>query len=388
MSTAIRHHEPDPPRRRRRRRRRIAWPPRSLVAVIAAGVAIAAVVVAAADKAVQEVTLPLRHEDIIRQQAADKGLDPALIAGVIFTESRFRDQTSHAGAKGLMQHALDRRLHRPQVGRHGVRGGRPRHPAGQHRLRLVLPALPARPYGGNEVLAIAAYNAGEGRRRPVVFERPDARRGVRPRAPHPVPRDAHYVEQVLEARGKYRERVRRRSSGSDARAARARHRRGPARGIGSHRAGCARAPHVYDGEPHAVFTAAQRWPGRPRRFAHSRPTSPTRGAGGGDRGGAAALGHVDVLVANHAASVDGAARGDDRRGDRPRARGQRARDAAARAGLRGRLRRRSQGGRVILLTSGQGRGPMAREVPYATSKAALSGITLRCRPRWRRAGSP
>ena len=51
----------------------------------------------------QEVTLPLRHEDIIRQQARDKDLDPALIAGVIYAESRFRDQTSAAGAKGLMQ---------------------------------------------------------------------------------------------------------------------------------------------------------------------------------------------------------------------------------------------------------------------------------------------
>ena len=30
------------------------------------------------DDAVREITLPLRHEDIIRQQAADKGLDPAL----------------------------------------------------------------------------------------------------------------------------------------------------------------------------------------------------------------------------------------------------------------------------------------------------------------------
>jgi hypothetical protein len=39
------------------------------------------------------------------------------------------------------------------------------------------------------------------------------------------------------------------------------------------------------------------------------------------------------------------------------------------------------GGRVILLTSGQGRGPMARELPYVASKAALS------RPR-RLAGRP
>ena len=48
----------------------------------------------------REVTLPLRHDDIIRQQAADKNLDPALIAAVIYSESRFRDQTSHAGARG------------------------------------------------------------------------------------------------------------------------------------------------------------------------------------------------------------------------------------------------------------------------------------------------
>src|SRR5215470_16525475 len=56
-----------------------------------------------ADKAVHEIALPLRHEDIIRQQARDKDLDPSLIAGVIYVESRFRDQTSRAGAKGLMQ---------------------------------------------------------------------------------------------------------------------------------------------------------------------------------------------------------------------------------------------------------------------------------------------
>ncbi len=35
------------------------------------------------------MTLPLRHDDIIRQQAAEKDLDPALIAAVIYAESRF-----------------------------------------------------------------------------------------------------------------------------------------------------------------------------------------------------------------------------------------------------------------------------------------------------------
>ena len=35
-------------------------------------------------RAVQEITLPLRHEDIIRQQSHKKGLDPALVAAVIY----------------------------------------------------------------------------------------------------------------------------------------------------------------------------------------------------------------------------------------------------------------------------------------------------------------
>lgn len=55
------------------------------------------------DDAIKEVTLPLRHEDVIRQQAERFDLDPALIAAVIKQESDFQDQTSHAGARGLMQ---------------------------------------------------------------------------------------------------------------------------------------------------------------------------------------------------------------------------------------------------------------------------------------------
>src|SRR3954471_15553881 len=53
--------------------------------------------------AVEEITLPLKHEDIIRQQAHDKHLDPALVAAVIYQESKFGDRTSSAGARGLMQ---------------------------------------------------------------------------------------------------------------------------------------------------------------------------------------------------------------------------------------------------------------------------------------------
>jgi soluble lytic murein transglycosylase len=189
--------------RRRFLVRRLAW---LLAAVVVIGGVIAAVVAPRVDKAVQEVVLPLRHEDIIRQQAADKGLDPALIAGVIYTESRFRDQTSHAGAKGLMQilpstaHDIARKsggtafiegdLANPQVNIS----------YGSFYLRYLLQR-----YGGNEVLAIAAYNAGEGRVDQWIF---DARhRGETfDRARHiPFPETRHYVEQVLDARGRYRE---------------------------------------------------------------------------------------------------------------------------------------------------------------------------------------
>src|SRR6476659_3830488 len=86
-------------RRRAVRRRRVL----ALLGVGALTVFAVAVVEPVFHHAVKEVVLPLRHEDIIRQQAHEKNLDPALIAAVIYEESRFRDQTSHAGARGLMQ---------------------------------------------------------------------------------------------------------------------------------------------------------------------------------------------------------------------------------------------------------------------------------------------
>jgi len=87
---------------RRSQRRRRLW---VIGSTLALG-ALAGLVIANSDRfqrTLEEVTLPLRHEDIIRQQASDKGVPADLIAAVIYSESRFRDQTSHAGARGLMQ---------------------------------------------------------------------------------------------------------------------------------------------------------------------------------------------------------------------------------------------------------------------------------------------
>ncbi len=115
------------------------------------------------EKAINELTLPLRHEDIIRQQAREKGVEASLIAAVIYAESRFSDQTSSAGARGLMQITpatakdIERRsggttftvkdLSDPQINIS----------YGTYHLRDLLEL-----YSGNEVAALAAYNAGPG----------------------------------------------------------------------------------------------------------------------------------------------------------------------------------------------------------------------------------
>jgi peptidoglycan lytic transglycosylase len=193
--------------RRRRsvvRRRRIAA---GLVAALLAGLAIAvATGIGPLGEAVREiVTLPLRHEDIIRQQANEKELDPALIAAVIYEESKFRDQTSHAGARGLMQIT-------PQTARFIARdsGGTAftqkdlatpqiNISYGAYYLRYLM-----RRYDRNEILVVAAYNAGETNVDRWVRRAggPDA---FKAESHIPFPETRHYVHGVLKHRDEYRE---------------------------------------------------------------------------------------------------------------------------------------------------------------------------------------
>jgi soluble lytic murein transglycosylase len=148
-------------RAKHRRRRRVAV----ATAVVAAGVLVGILlgVVGKVDQAIQELTLPLRHEDIIRQQADEKGVDASLIAAVIYSESRFRDQTSSAGARGLMQitpeTALDiaRRSEAQTFVLKDLGDPQINISYGTYHLRDLLEL-----YGGNEVAALAAYNAGPG----------------------------------------------------------------------------------------------------------------------------------------------------------------------------------------------------------------------------------
>src|SRR3954453_2420776 len=174
-----------------------------LLASVAALAAIVAMVVSPwADKAVHELALPLRHEDIIRQQAHEKGLDPALIAGVIYVESHFSDQTSHAGARGLMQ--LTPETARAIAQRTGGTAFREEDLAtpqvnisyGSWYLRHLLDH-----YGGNEILGLAAYNAGMGNVDRWVAGHGDG--GLKP-DDLPFPETRAYVKRVLGARSQYR----------------------------------------------------------------------------------------------------------------------------------------------------------------------------------------
>jgi soluble lytic murein transglycosylase len=113
-------------------------------------------------RTLEEVTLPLQHEDIIRQQAAEKDVPADLIAAVIYNESRFRDQTSHAGARGLMQIT-------PSTAKviERLSGGQTFNfddlsdPDINIRYGTFYLHYLIQKFGDNEIAALAAYNAGE-----------------------------------------------------------------------------------------------------------------------------------------------------------------------------------------------------------------------------------
>ena len=162
-----------------------------------------------ADKAVQEIQLPLRHDDIIRQQATDKNLDPALIAGVIYVESRFRDQTSHAGAKGLMQimPATADYIARKSGGTEFEQGDLATPQINISYGSWYLHYLLER-YHGNTILALAAYNAGEGKVDEWWQEAAGRGESFRVADHIPFPETRSYVGSVLEVRGRYRQEYR------------------------------------------------------------------------------------------------------------------------------------------------------------------------------------
>jgi soluble lytic murein transglycosylase len=198
---------PAPTSRAARRARTARRRRRALVVVLTAivGAVVAAMVLPNVDQAVRGIALPLKHEDIIRQQARDKDLDPALIAGVIFAESHFRDgQVSSAGALGLMQLTpetakdIARRSGGSAFGIKDLATPQVNISYGAYYLRY----LKGR-FGGNTALMLAAYNAGEGNVDRWIGEAARKEQDFTV-ADIPFAETRLYVEKVLGAQREYR----------------------------------------------------------------------------------------------------------------------------------------------------------------------------------------
>jgi soluble lytic murein transglycosylase len=182
-----------------RRRRYIA------AAIFAGAIAVLVVMaVRVGPHAVKELTLPLKHEDIIRQQAAEKGLDPALIAAVIYQESKFRDRTSSAGAKGMMQllpstaEFIAHKSGGTQFELQDLATPQINIAYGSWYLRYLIGR-----YDGNQVLAIAAYNAGEDNVDRWV-SKAGGPSSFNAQSDIPFPETRAYVQGVLSKRKAYR----------------------------------------------------------------------------------------------------------------------------------------------------------------------------------------
>lgn len=151
-----------------------------------------------------EQAYPLRYEDIVTREAEKYDVDPALVYGVIRSESSFRPEVvSHAGAIGLMQltpetfdwlqkkinsgdHMASEHLKEPEVNiKYGV---------------YFLSLLKERFQNEREMLA--AYNAGIGAVSRWLEDKDFSEDGETLSA-IPYPETEAYIERVLQSRDMY-----------------------------------------------------------------------------------------------------------------------------------------------------------------------------------------
>jgi soluble lytic murein transglycosylase len=175
----------------------------TLVGLLAA-VGLVALVAPRLEHVVRELTLPLHDTRAIRRQAAEKHLDPALIAGVIYAETKFDPRPSTAGAQGLMQILPSTAEFLAHLsGGVSFQTGDLATPAvniayGSYYLRYLLDH-----YGGDEMLAVAAYNAGlTNVDEWVANARAEGHQLEIDEIPFPETRE--YVQRVLNAQSAYR----------------------------------------------------------------------------------------------------------------------------------------------------------------------------------------
>ena len=181
------------------RRRRL----RALLAVLVVAVGVV-LLLPLARRAIEHFELPLQYTSIIRQEAAQKHVDPALIAAVIYAETRYRPRTSPTGAEGLMQiepataEFLAHRSHGYAFRVSDLGTPQVNIAYGTYYLRYLMNL-----YDGSKVLALAAYNGGETN----VDNWLNAARAAHRRftiSDIPIPQTRAYVGEVLTKQRAYR----------------------------------------------------------------------------------------------------------------------------------------------------------------------------------------
>ena len=148
--------------------------------------------------AVMRTIYPLRYEATIREASEKNDLEPAFVAAVIYTESRFRPGAeSHKDAYGLMQLL-------PQSARFiqrqsGIEGDY-RDPQVNIKLGTWFLGYLNDRYDGDERFMLAAYNSGEGSVDAWTSEKSfDIEKDI------PYKETREYVDQALEAQKTYRD---------------------------------------------------------------------------------------------------------------------------------------------------------------------------------------
>jgi soluble lytic murein transglycosylase len=188
------------PGRRLKLRRRLI----GLTALAVLGVVAFVALAPTVTRVLREFTYPLHDAAIIRQQAQADHLDPALVAAVIYAETKFDARTSSVGALGLMQIL-------PSTARYlaHISGGttfriadlaepRVNIAYGSYYLRYLFDL-----YDGDETLALAAYNAGATNVNAWVSQARARGQTLRTTA-IPFPQTRAYVEKVEAAQVTYR----------------------------------------------------------------------------------------------------------------------------------------------------------------------------------------
>ena len=148
--------------------------------------------------AVMRTVYPLKYAATIREVSEENGLEPAFVAGVIYTESRFRPVAqSHREAYGLMQLLPEsaRFIQRKS----GIEGDY-RDPKVNIRLGTWFLGYLNERYKGEERLMLAAYNSGEGNVDAWVSDEGfDIAKDI------PYKETREYVDRALEAQKTYQE---------------------------------------------------------------------------------------------------------------------------------------------------------------------------------------